>query len=66
MFLNFCGNPVFMKECFEEVDFVKSQQMTKKHAKLPSIPKVKGPITSAADSKFCGTFIEITLDITLA
>ena len=31
---------VFLKEFFENIDFEKNQQMTKKHAKLPSRQKV--------------------------
>ena len=31
---------VFLKEFFENIDFEKKQQMTKKHAKLPSRQKV--------------------------
>ena len=27
---------VFLKKCFEKIDFEKNQQPTKKHAKLPS------------------------------
>ena len=29
---------MFLKECFEKVNFEKSQQMTKNHEKLPSMP----------------------------
>ena len=32
---------VFLKDFFEKVDFEKCQQTTKKHAKLPSIQRVK-------------------------
>ena len=32
---------IFLNEFFEKVDFEKSQQMTKKHAKLPSRDRVK-------------------------
>ena len=40
---------VFRKDFFEKVNFEKNTQTTIKHAKLPSLQRVKMPFPSAAD-----------------